>query len=162
MCRCVIISSRTSMSGTGWPSTAPAAAWTTSRPLRTYWHAPWPRRSLVRSATGRSRPTALRGPRPAWPSSSEAGRRGATAEEGVEVVGEGRGVGGRAVNVGGGAGAEDRQAEHVESGGAGDHAAVVADAAGAVTHGDVEPGVVGPEACRPQHCGDLTAGEVQL
>src|SRR5580693_769372 len=162
MCRCAIISSRTSMSGTGWPSTAPAAAWTTSRPRRTYWQAPWPRRSLVRSATGPSRPTARRGPRPAWPSSSEAGRRGATAEEGVEVASEGRGVGGRAVDVGGGAGAEDRQAEHVESGGFGDHAAVVADAAFAVTDGDVEPGVVGKETRGPQHRGDLAAGQVEF
>jgi len=47
------------------------------------------------------------------------------------VVGQGIGVGARAVNVGGGAGAEHREAEHVESGGAGGHTAVVADAAGA-------------------------------
>ena len=33
-------------------------------------------------------------------------------------------------------------------------------AAGAVTHGDVEPGVVGPEARCPQHRGDLPAGQV--
>ena len=76
------------------------------------------------------------------------------------MAGEGVGVGGCAVDVGGGAGAEHRHAEEVESGGVGDHAAVVADAAGAVTHGDVEPGVVGPEAGRPQHRGDLSAGQV--
>src|SRR5580693_4727319 len=84
------------------------------------------------------------------------------AEEGVQVVGEGSGVGGCAVDVGGGAGAEYRQAKDVESGGGGDHAAVVADAASAVTHGHVEPGVVGPETRRPQHRGDLPAGEVEL
>jgi hypothetical protein len=66
------------------------------------------------------------------------------------------------VDVGGGAGAEHLQAEEVESGGAGDHAAVVADVAGTVKHGDVEPGVVGAEARGPQDRGDLPAGEVQL
>jgi hypothetical protein len=80
----------------------------------------------------------------------------------VEVVGQGFGITARAVDVGGGAGAEYRQAEHIQPGSTGNHAAVVADAAGAVTHGDVEPGVVGPEAGRPQHRGDLPAGEVQF
>src|SRR5215469_7597903 len=45
------------------------------------------------------------------------------AEVGVEVAGQGFGVGVCAVNVGGGAGAEYRQAEKVEAGRAGDHAA---------------------------------------
>src|SRR5438045_2445630 len=84
------------------------------------------------------------------------------AEEGVQVVGQGCGVGSCAVDVGGGAGAEHRQAEEVESGGAGDYAAVVADVAGAVAHGDVEPGLVRAKACRPQHGGDLPAGQVQF
>src|ERR1700683_2059827 len=84
------------------------------------------------------------------------------AEEGVEVASQGARVGGCAVDVGRGAGAEHGHAKHVEPGGAGDDAAVVADVAGPVTHGDVEPGVVGPEACRPQHGGDLPAGEVQF
>src|SRR5579859_2542190 len=84
------------------------------------------------------------------------------AEEGVEVPGQGFGVRARAVDVGGGAGAEYRQAEDVEPGGAGDHATVVADAAGAVTHGDVQPGVVGPEAGRPQGGRDLPARQVQF
>jgi hypothetical protein len=80
----------------------------------------------------------------------------------VEVVGQGFGIAARTVDVGGGAGAEYRQAEHVQPGSTGNHAAVVADAAGTVAHGDVEPGVVGPEAGRPQHRGDLPAGEVQF
>ena len=83
-------------------------------------------------------------------------------EEGVQVGAEGFGVRDCAVDVGGGAGAEYRHAENVESGGAGDHPAVVADVAGVVTDGDVQPGVVGPEACRPQQRGDLSAGQVQL
>src|ERR1700691_1741612 len=84
------------------------------------------------------------------------------AEEGVEVASQGARVGGCAGDVGGGSGAEHGHAKHVESGGAGDDAAVVAEVAGPVTHGDVEPGVVGPEACRPQHRRDLSGREVQL
>jgi hypothetical protein len=38
----------------------------------------------------------------------------------------------------------------------------VADLAGVVVHGDVQPGIVGPEAGRPQQRGDLSAGQVQL
>src|ERR1700733_16314477 len=83
-------------------------------------------------------------------------------EEGVQVAGEGAGVGGRAVDVGGGAGPQYRHAEEIKSRGAGDDAAVVADVAGAVTDGEVEPGMVRPEAGRPEHRGDLSAGEVQL
>ena len=99
--------------------------------------------------------------------SAPARRRGGlspalAAEEGVEVVGQGLGVRGRAVDVGGGAGAEHRHAEDVESGSAGDHAAVVPRGAGAVAHGDVEPGEVGPESRRPQHRGDLPARQIQL
>ena len=52
------------------------------------------------------------------------------AEEGVQVGAEGFGVRDCAVDVAGGAGAEDRHAEEVEPGGAGDHPAVVADLAG--------------------------------
>src|ERR1700691_5809753 len=84
------------------------------------------------------------------------------AEEGVEVASQGARVGGCAVDVGGGSGAEHGHAKHVESGGAGDDAAVVAEAAGPVTHGDVEPGGVGPEACRTQHGVALRAREVQF
>src|SRR5579872_4423569 len=72
-------------------------------------------------------------------------------EVGVEVAGQGLGVVGGAVDVGGGPSAEHRQAEDVESGGAGDDAAVVADAALTVADGEVEPGVVGAEAGGPQH-----------
>ena len=67
----------------------------------------------------------------------------------MQVAGQGLGVGGCAVDIGGGAGAQDGQAEDVEAGGAGDQAAIVADVPGAVTNGDVQPGVVGPEARRP-------------
>lgn len=49
------------------------------------------------------------------------------------MVGQGSGVCGCAVDVGGGAGAEHWHAEDVEAGGAGDHAAVVADVAGRPT-----------------------------
>src|SRR5580692_12950525 len=89
-------------------------------------------------------------------------RAALAAEEGMEVASEGFGVHACAVDVGGGAGAEHRHAEEVEPVGAGDYAAVVADVAGAVADRDAEPGVVGPEACRPQHGGDLAAGQVQL
>lgn len=50
------------------------------------------------------------------------------AEVGVQVTGQGVGVGGCAVDVGGGTGTEHRQAQDVESRGAADHSAVVADA----------------------------------
>src|SRR6516162_7075853 len=84
------------------------------------------------------------------------------AEKRKEVAGQGVGVGGGAVDVGGGPGAEHWQAEDVKSGDAGDHAAVVADAPGAVMRGDVEPGVVGPETRGPQDLSDLPPGQVQL
>ena len=71
------------------------------------------------------------------------------AKEAAEVVGDGFGVGGGAVDVGGSAGAKHRHAEDVESGGAGDHAAVVFQVADVVARsGDLKPGVVGPEAGR--------------
>src|SRR5579859_8073837 len=84
------------------------------------------------------------------------------AEERAQVVGQRLGVLTGAVDVGGRAGAQHRQAQDVEPGRPGDHAAVVSDAAGAVTHRDVEPGVVGPKTCRPHYRGDLPAGQVQL
>src|SRR5689334_8481505 len=84
------------------------------------------------------------------------------AEERKEVAGQSVGVGGCAMDIGGGPGAEHRQAEDVQPGGAGDHAAVVADAPSAVMHGDVEPGLVGPETRGPQDRSDLPAGQVQL
>ncbi len=82
---------------------------------------------------------------------------GPAAEERKEVAGQGVGVVSCAVDVGGGPRAEHRQAEDVEAGGLGDHAAVVADAPAAVAHRDVEPGVVGPEARCPQDGSDLPA-----
>jgi len=89
-----------------------------------------------------------------WRRARRAGREpGAdvlAAEEGVQVAGQGLGVGGCAVDVSGGADAEHGWAEDVESRSAGDHAAVVPDVAVAVTHGDVEPVVVGPEALSRQ------------
>jgi hypothetical protein len=75
----------------------------------------------------------------------------------VQVSGQGLGVGACAVDVGGGAGAEYWHAKKVEPGGTGDYASVVTDVAGAVTHGDVEPGVVRPKSRRPQYRGDLPA-----
>src|SRR5499427_7188674 len=76
--------------------------------------------------------------RPAGPAALAAANRHVSsalaAEERKEVAGQGVGVGGCAVDVGGGPGAEHRHAEEVEPGGAGDHAAVVADAPRAVMH----------------------------
>ena len=56
------------------------------------------------------------------------------------MAGEGGGVGGCAVDVGGGTRAEHRHAEEVEPVGAGDYAAVMADAAGVVWYRAVAPG----------------------
>ena len=56
------------------------------------------------------------------------------------MVGQGIGVGARAVNVGGGAGAEHREAEHVESGGAGGHLAGLGPLIGEVA--GVEPAAI--------------------
>ena len=67
------------------------------------------------------------------------------------------------MDVGGAAGPEHRQAEDIEAGGAGDHAAVVRDPASpADCTGDLEPRVVGPEAGRPHHGSDLPGRQVNL
>ena len=79
-----------STSGTGWRSTAPAAAWTTTRRCRTCWPAPWRTKSRARSATARSSTTARRGPRLSWPSSSEAARRRPAGRTSVDAGPAGR------------------------------------------------------------------------
>jgi len=71
------------------------------------------------------------------------------------VTGQGLGVRARPVDAGGGAGAEHWHAEDVESGGAGDHAAVVAD--GCSPPSPPRPGTIRASLQAPSRCLELLA-----
>src|SRR5687767_3125227 len=87
-------------------------------------------------------------------------RRGGGAVAPAQVFGEIGGVITGAVDEGGLAAAQERQADDVESGRV-HHATVVHDAALAIEHRNVEPGIVGTISGRPDHRAYTTVVQVE-